>query len=279
MPTTLFTQATPPDGFYTYAYIREDGRPWYVGKGVGRRAWRPHGGKRRWMPPAGEFILILKWGLTNEQALRHECYLIATLGREVDGGMLAANRSVGGESGALGVKHSLESLAEKAPVAKSLALYGVTVQEWLGKSKSERNAFAIYNAKHPSIGFHAYFDGERAPRPDSSLRFCRMKQTVAEKTAAQYGLEASVWQSLERSRQLALMAWVSRWPGKTGRDYLALTEADKRAAIANRRLQIGAQKYGVPFGAWSQLSVLARKNVGKRYSRGKRGAALLEGLL
>jgi hypothetical protein len=84
--------------FYTYAHLREDGTPYYVGKGTGNRAWR----KRKFRPPDNR-ILILKKNLTEEEAFRHEVYMIFVLGRKDLGTGILRNRTNGGEgtSGAI----------------------------------------------------------------------------------------------------------------------------------------------------------------------------------
>ena len=43
--------------YYTYAYLREDGTPWYIGKGKGRRAYQKHD---YFTIPPKDRILILK---------------------------------------------------------------------------------------------------------------------------------------------------------------------------------------------------------------------------
>jgi len=91
--------------YYTYAYLREDGRPYYIGKGCGRRAYEKNG--RRIKIPRRDLILILKRNLTEEEAFRHEVYMISVLGREINGGILL-NFTDGGE-GASGNKHTLET--------------------------------------------------------------------------------------------------------------------------------------------------------------------------
>ncbi len=65
--------------FYTYAYLRVDGTPYYIGKGCGRRAYKKHG--RLPVPPKNR-ILILKKNLTQQEALRHEVYMVAIFGRK-----------------------------------------------------------------------------------------------------------------------------------------------------------------------------------------------------
>ena len=69
--------------YYTYAYLREDGSPYYIGKGKGSRAYAKHSRKRSNIPvPPKERILILKNNLTEEEAFKHEIYMIAVFGRK-----------------------------------------------------------------------------------------------------------------------------------------------------------------------------------------------------
>ena len=79
--------------FYTYAYLREDGSPYYVGKGTGRRMYGNH---RHTPVPPKDRILLLKENLTNEESIKHERYMISVLGRKCDGGLLI-NLTPGGE--------------------------------------------------------------------------------------------------------------------------------------------------------------------------------------
>ena len=82
--------------YYTYAFLRADKTPYYVGKGCGRRRYMD-AKKRRVKPPADhELIIILKDNLTEAEAYKHEIYMIAVLGLKVDGGLLR-NFTAGGE--------------------------------------------------------------------------------------------------------------------------------------------------------------------------------------
>jgi hypothetical protein len=81
--------------FYTYAYLRRDGTPYYVGKGTGKRAFNCH--KHIPVPPR-ERILFLKWNLTDEEAKRHEIYMIFVLGRKSINTGILINLTAGGES-------------------------------------------------------------------------------------------------------------------------------------------------------------------------------------
>jgi len=89
--------------YYTYAYLREDRTPYYIGKGKGNRAyvkhWRSKSKSGYFSPPEKDKILILKNNLTEEQAYRHEMYIISILGRKDLGTGILRNMSDGGKGG------------------------------------------------------------------------------------------------------------------------------------------------------------------------------------
>jgi hypothetical protein len=83
--------------YYTYAWLREDMTPYYVGKGIRNRAYCPHRRGDTYMsPPPRERVLFLKKNLTEFDAYKHENYIISILGLKSEGGILI-NMSYGGE--------------------------------------------------------------------------------------------------------------------------------------------------------------------------------------
>lgn len=82
--------------YYTYAFLRKDGTPYYIGKGLKKRVYvyRSKGARR---PTDKNRILILKSNLTEEEAFRHEVYMIALFGRKDLGTGILHNRTNGGE--------------------------------------------------------------------------------------------------------------------------------------------------------------------------------------
>jgi hypothetical protein len=82
--------------YYTYAYLREDGTPYYIGKGKNKRLYNK--GNRIFSPPKDKSrILFLKQNLTEEEAFKHEIYMIAVFGRKDLGAGILHNRTNGGE--------------------------------------------------------------------------------------------------------------------------------------------------------------------------------------
>jgi hypothetical protein len=82
--------------YYTYAYLREDGTPYYIGKGKDDRAYKK--GRGQIKPPKDKNrIIFLKQNLTEEEAFRHEKYMIAIFGRKDLGNGILRNRTDGGE--------------------------------------------------------------------------------------------------------------------------------------------------------------------------------------
>ena len=81
--------------YYTYAYLREDKTPYYIGKGKGDRI----NSKRRSIKPPKDRsrIIYLKQNLTEEEAFRHEIYMIDVFGRIDLGTGILYNRTNGGE--------------------------------------------------------------------------------------------------------------------------------------------------------------------------------------
>jgi hypothetical protein len=82
--------------FYTYAYLREDRTPYYIGKGTGKRVYDNY--KRTVKCPKDKKrVLFLKKNLTEQEAFKHEIYMIAVFGRKDLGTGILLNKSDGGE--------------------------------------------------------------------------------------------------------------------------------------------------------------------------------------
>lgn len=83
--------------FYVYKYLREDGTPYYIGKGSGDRAYKKWS-KKDIKPPADTTrIVIVEQDLTEDQAFDLEKKLIAEYGRKDLGTGILHNKTDGGE--------------------------------------------------------------------------------------------------------------------------------------------------------------------------------------
>lgn len=83
--------------YYTYLYLREDGTPYYVGKGKNKRAYIKSNRDVIHPPTDKSRIVILHSNLTEEQAYAIECELISLYGRKDLGTGILHNRTDGGE--------------------------------------------------------------------------------------------------------------------------------------------------------------------------------------
>jgi len=91
--------------FYVYQYTNEDGQPYYIGKGSAKRIDKPH--TKTTLPPK-ERRVIIKDGLSNEEAKQLEGALISKYKRKLDGGILD-NIKINQWACAVGWKHSEET--------------------------------------------------------------------------------------------------------------------------------------------------------------------------
>ena len=96
--------------YYTYAYLREDNTPYYIGKGQRRRCFQRDNRVGCPRPEDKSRILILKWFEYETDAYKHEIYMIAVLGRKDLGTGILRNLTPGGEGGREpGFTHSQEA--------------------------------------------------------------------------------------------------------------------------------------------------------------------------
>lgn len=83
--------------FYVYAYLREDGTPYYIGKGTKNRAWNKH--KNINLPANKSRIIIIKKNLSEKDSLELEKELIQKYGRKNNNTGILINKTEGGEGG------------------------------------------------------------------------------------------------------------------------------------------------------------------------------------
>ena len=126
--------------YYTYAYLREDRTPYYIGKGKEDRIYSK---QKNIKPPKDKSrILYLKQNLTEEEAFKHEIYMIDVFGRKDLGTGILHNRTDGGE-GSSGCIPSEETKRKLSEVNK-----GRIVSEETRKKISETSKGKTLSEEH-----------------------------------------------------------------------------------------------------------------------------------
>jgi hypothetical protein len=78
-------------------YLREDGTPYYIGQGRGGRIDGKNKRRHDIELPPKDRRRFLKVGLTEEESIRHETYMISVLGRLDNGTGILENKQDGGK--------------------------------------------------------------------------------------------------------------------------------------------------------------------------------------
>jgi len=117
--------------YYTYAYLREDGTPYYIGKGKSNRI---HSKLHSINLPPQNRRIYLKKNLTAKEAVKHEIYMISVLGRKDIGTGILRNLTDGGE----GVPGRIFSEETRKKISDRIKEYERTPEHQENISKSRR---------------------------------------------------------------------------------------------------------------------------------------------
>jgi hypothetical protein len=134
--------------FYTYLWLREDGTPYYAGKGTGSRAYVKH--DHLSTPPRDR--IILQEFETEQNALDAEVFLIDFYGRVADGTGCLRNFTAGGE-GILRPCPELRKRLRESHLGHtaSVATKEKMSRSRLGKTLSEAHTLSIRAAQTPEV--------------------------------------------------------------------------------------------------------------------------------
>ena len=184
--------------FYTYLWLREDGTPYYVGKGSGRRAYQ-NKDHCVYRPKYNSLITVQYWE-SEEKAFEMEKWWIAFWGRKDIGTGILRNMTNGGD-GPSGWVPSEETKA-KIKEARKSQVFTVETRAKMGKSRR--------GAKHSAETKEKIGASQKGiPKPNSKgmpaeymaeIRKLRWSWPTPEGLTREQFLQATIGRRRERNR-------------------------------------------------------------------------------
>ena len=136
--------------YYTYAYLREDNSPYYIGMGKGIRIHKQHLRGCQDIRPPRDRRIFLKVNLSHEEAIKHEIRMIALYGRKDNGTGILRNLTDGGEgsTGAFGEKYaSYGTLGKKMSPTTRKKMSDGKRRHWIFRHKDGREIHTFTTLK------------------------------------------------------------------------------------------------------------------------------------
>ncbi len=191
-----------PNRFYTYAYLREDRTPYYIGKGQTRRAYQKDG-KPCGVPKDKSRIIFLKKHLTEEEAFKHEIYMIVVFGRKDIGTGILHNKTNGGD-GASGFSHSEETKEKLSKMQKGN-------KNCLGREMSEETRRRIGKANSGKV---SYWKGKSLPK--ELIEKMKLTKKMSGESVGEKNPRAKTWKIIFDDGRYEVVKSLQTWAMENG---------------------------------------------------------------
>ena len=169
--------------FYSYLWLREDGTPYYAGKGTGKRAFVR--GSHHLRPPTDRARILIFPQASEAAALIVEIALIALIGRKDQGTGGLRNFTDGGD-GVTGLRHTSAARLRMSRAKKGKIGHSLT-------------------AEHIAAMAAGRVGKRRGPRPAHVLAALHAPEACAKSAATRMGLKRS-----EETKQKIRVAALAR---------------------------------------------------------------------